>query len=219
MAVVGTAEARGSSGATLGQRAAPSMGVPRGFLGSNQMVLQLITPSGSPAVGRPPTQAEIDRGVVDTDPSRAFDAVCFDVPLFDVRTGREIGSGTDCLFNIVPVGLVTVDIAAGGTIDLPIVRLEAHTTFRVPGGSFTAAGETAVAPITTGLGLNGVDGALTHVTGAIPNPAGGGNIIEATGVFAGLEHSDTQVRLSGSAGLGGFPGTMAFDCVFVVSKK
>jgi hypothetical protein len=197
------------------------MNVPKGFLGSNQMVLQLLTPSGSTAVGRPPSAEEIARGVVDTLPAGDLvtSAVCFDVPIFDVRSGRQVGTGTDCLFNINAVGLVVVDDGQGGTVPLPIVRLEAQTTFNLPGGSFTAGGETSVAPITTGLGVNGVDGALTHITGAIPNPASSGNIIEATGAFSGLENSATQARLSGSAGLGNFPTDMAFDCVFVVSKR
>ena len=217
LAVVGAADA--SNGVGSQGVPGPSMGFPHAFVGSNQMMLQLITPPGLPAHGRPPTSAEVALGVVDTDAARAFDAVCFDVPLIDVRTGQLIGSGTDCLFNIVPVDLVTVDVAGGGVVDLPIVKLEARTVFHMPGGSFTAAGATAVAPITTGLGLNGFDGALTHITGAIPDPFDGGNIIEATGVFSELKDSDAQARLSGSAGLGNFPAEMAFDCLFVVNKK
>jgi hypothetical protein len=159
---------------------------------------QLATPAGAPAPSRAPTSAELARGV-------PADAVCFDVPLIDVSTDAVVGGGTDCLFNIT----------AG---DDGGVALSAQTTFNLPEGSFTVAGQTTVQAITTGV-PNGAGGELTHITGSIPVP-GENSVIHGTGAYANLRAS---VRLSGSANLGGaegaepFPATMGFDCVFIVT--
>ncbi len=159
---------------------------------------QLATPAGAPAPSRAPTSAELARGV-------PADAVCFDVPLIDVSTSAVIGGGTDCLFNITVVD-------GGG------VALSAQTTFNLPEGSFTVAGQTTVQAITTGV-PNGAGGELSHITGSIPLP-GENTVIHGTGAYASFR---ATVRLSGSANLAGtdgaepFPATMGFDCVFIVT--
>jgi hypothetical protein len=182
----------------LGTSEAVEIEAPMASRLTQTVVFQLATPAGEPQPSREPNEEELARGV-------PADAVCFDVPLTDVATGEVVGTGTDCLFEITA-------LEEGG------VMLSAQTTFNLPEGSFTAAGRTSVQAITTGE-ASGAGGELTHITGAIPIP-GTNNIIAGTGVYEGLEAS---VRLSGSANLGGaegvegFPATMGFDCIFVVT--
>jgi len=130
------------------------------------------------------------------------DAICFDVDLLNAKNGKVIGTGTDCLSNITPVGATGLSIAA-------------TTYFNMHEGQLVVRGNTTVqpytAPITTPGGMN-----VTHITGA-----GGGSdnaVISGTGRF---HNASGTVRLSGMVDMGGFGGNpgdpIGFDCVFFVT--
>jgi len=126
-------------------------------------------------------------------------ANCFDGELIDLATGQVMGTATDCLADMAPVGN---GVALVGT-----------TIFNLPGGTLTSRGKTTVQPITTN---NPSETPITHITGAIPND-GANSIIGGTGRFAGATGS---VRLSGAVNLSNFspPGSndIVFDCLFVI---
>lgn len=136
----------------------------------------------------PGTVPDIDGDGVDDD------GTCFDVGLYDAA-GNHIGTATDCLSNIQPVG---DGLALIGT-----------TTFHMPNGTFTSRGHTSVQPLTTG-----VPSPATHVTGAIPTDGSNG-IIAGTGAYARFE---AKVRLSGAVNLSrlGSDDEISFDCLFAI---
>lgn len=132
----------------------------------------------------PPTASGADTGL------------CFDGTLFDLATGKVIGTATDCLADIVG------DAANG-------MALVGTTFFNLPGGTITSRGLTTVQPILT----PSAGTPITHVTGAIP-PAGANSILSGTGRFAGATGS---VRLSGAVNLSNLgAGQITFDCLFVI---
>ena len=147
-------------------------------------VLRLV---GSP-VGYEGTVPDIDGDGVD-DP-----AVCFDLVILDAA-GRKIGTATDCLSNITPVG---DGMALVGT-----------TIFHFGNGTFVSRGHTTVQPVTTG-----VPTPITHTTGAIPMEGDNG-IIAGSGSFRNFA---AQVRLSGAVNLSRLDseGRISFDCLFAI---
>lgn len=126
----------------------------------------------------------------------ASQALCFDIPIIDPLTGRVIGTASDCLMNVQPVG------NEGG------MSLTAVTFFNLPGGTIVAQGNTSVQPTTIG------SPSVTHITGAIPD-AGQNSIIAGTGAF---RRATGPVRLSGAVNLSrlGSHGEITFDCVFII---
>ena len=127
------------------------------------------------------------------------DAICFDVELINQKNNKIVGTATDCLSDITPIG--------GG------IALVGTSYFHMPKGTLITRGRTSVQPVTqttvTTWGHN-----ITHITGA----SGTGNaIIGGTKQFAGATGT---VRLSGMVDLSGFLGNpgdpMTFDCLFVV---
>ncbi|TKB50641.1 hypothetical protein FCL40_05695 [Ferrimonas sediminicola] len=127
------------------------------------------------------------------------DAICFDVQLMDANNRRHIGSATDCLSNITPVGS---GIALVGT-----------TFFHLPQGTLVTRGNTSVQPVVHNT-VTPSGQTITHVTGA----AGTGNaILWGSKRFAGAMGT---VRLSGMVDLTRFAGNpgdpMGFDCLFVI---
>ena len=119
-------------------------------------------------------------------------ALCYDVDLVDVKSGDVIGSATDCLTDISPVG---DGVALTGT-----------TFFFFPGGTVVTRGLTTVQPTTHG------SAGFTHITGAIPQ-AGDNNVVYGDGKF---KNASGPVRLSGAVDLTNFPEQAIFDCVFIL---
>jgi len=157
--------------------------------GGKTLVMNLV---GSGAMYES-TVADIDGDGMDDD------AICFDVDLFNAKNGQQVGTATDCLSNITPIG-------AG-------LGLVGTTYFNLPQGLLVTRGNTTVQPVTHGITT--ADGqSITHVTGA----AGTDNaILEGTGRFS---NSTGTVRLSGMVDMTNFAGNpgepIVFDCLFVI---
>jgi hypothetical protein len=122
-------------------------------------------------------------------------AVSFDIYLPDA-SGRKVGTATDCLSNITPVG---DGLALVGT-----------TIFRLPNGTFIARGSTTVQPVTTNAPTP-----ITHTTGAVPMNGDNG-VISGTGAYTQFR---AQVRLAGAVNLSQLDsdGLITFDCLFAIS--
>lgn len=126
-------------------------------------------------------------------------AICFDVELINQMNKQVVGTATDCLSDLTPIG---TGVALVGT-----------SYFHMPQGTLITRGLTSVQPVlqptVTTWGQN-----ITHITGA----SGTGNaIIGGTKRFAGATGT---VRLSGMVDLSEFGGNiedpMTFDCLFVI---
>ena len=126
-------------------------------------------------------------------------ALCFDLDIIDLKTGRKIGTASDCLSNIEEVN--------GG------LALVGRTIFNFPGGKLVTRGLTSVQPTTRGS----LD--FTNITGAIP-AAGENSVLSGTGRF---KNASGSARLSGAVKIvpiANGPGKeddqlqMTFDCVF-----
>ena len=122
------------------------------------------------------------------------DALCFDIDLLDA-SGRKIGTATDCLSEINPVG---DGLALVGT-----------TIFNLPNGTFISRGYTTVQPLTTNM-----PSPATHTTGAVPMPGANG-VIHGTGAYQNFQ---AEVRLSGAVNMSRLDsdGEITFDCLFSV---
>ena len=144
------------------------------------------------------TGAMYERSVPDIEgDGQDDDAICFDVQLFDLSTGHQIGTATDCLANI-----------AGDGDGLNLVGT---TFFKFNGGAtLVTRGVTTVHP--DGVGSLSP---FTHVTGAVPS--GGNDILLGTNQF---NNATGSVRLSGLVDMTNFGANVGdpitFDCVFVV---
>lgn len=153
--------------------------------GGKRLILNLV------GVGEPyeSTVPDID-GDMGDDP-----AVCFDVDLINAKNRQVIGSATDCLSNITPVG---TGLALVGT-----------TFFYLPQGTLVTRGLTTVQPVlqptTTTSGVN-----ISHETAAASSD---NSILYGTGRFSGATGT---VRLGGLVDLTLDAGQIFFDCVFTV---
>jgi hypothetical protein len=149
----------------------------------------------------------IERSGVDVE---GFD--CFQLPLFDLASGRPLGIGVDCLNPFDTLG----DDAGDG------VQIEAKTFFFLRKGTIVNHGCTSVRPFFAGVG----DAGATHMSGSIPGSEFGvepspipacedvGGVILAT---RGFRHSSGEVRLSGAVNLSNFgAGEITFSCMFVL---
>ncbi|MEM8528142.1 MAG: hypothetical protein AAGG68_26095 [Bacteroidota bacterium] len=122
---------------------------------------------------------------------------CFDVDLYDVRSGQKIGTATDCLSNVNEVG---EGLALTGT-----------AIFNLPGGQILSRAATSVQPKTHGSNDK------THITGAIPNE-GENNILSGDGKYADAKGS---VRLSGAVDMSNVmsDNEISFDCLFLLELE
>ncbi len=121
-------------------------------------------------------------------------ATCFDVELYDLTTGFQIGTATDCLADIVE--------EQGG------IKLVGTTFFNFTGGAtIVSRGNTTVMPV-----LHGSPG-FTHITGA---GSDGNGILSGTNQY---ENASGGVRLSGLVNLSKLAtdGQITFDCIFVIN--
>ena len=128
------------------------------------------------------------------DGSGTTTASCFDVELYDLSTGRQIGTATDCLADLVE--------------ELGGVSLVGTTIFNFTGGAtIVSRGNTTVMPV-----LHGSPG-FTHITGA---GADGNGILSGTRQYANASGS---VRLSGMVNMSRLAsdGQITFDCIFVIN--
>jgi hypothetical protein len=129
--------------------------------------------------------------------------LCYTIDMFSLRSGRKIGTATDCIFIY-------------GVVEGPIVKVIGTTFFNFRKGTLVARGLTTVAPIPAGWTTGGND--FTHTTGALPGNSEVRNILSGTKRFA---HATGQARLSGALNLSGFNGMagspMTFSCIFVIS--
>lgn len=123
-------------------------------------------------------------------------AMCFDVEVFDLKTGIKIGNGTDCLSNVTPNG--------------DGVQLVGTTFFNTYFGNLVTRGVTTVKEGNP-ESLQG----FSHITGSAPS--GGSDVLSGTGWFSGATGS---ARLSGLVDMSQFAGGVGqpieFDCLFVV---
>lgn len=129
---------------------------------------------------------------------------CHKVPLLDMKTKKELGSGIDCLYGIT-----------GG--------VAAVSFFILPGGSIVSAGLTSLGPFTAGVGDNPVvpgdntSPSPIFVTGSIPDLTMN-SIVTGTGQFTDAEGT---ARVSGAV----FPGPLVdgsnfwFNCLWEVNVE
>jgi hypothetical protein len=127
-------------------------------------------------------------------------AICFDVDLVNLKNRQTVGTATDCLSDITPVG---TGLALVGT-----------TYFNFDEGQVVVRGKTTVQPaLQPTVSASGVT--MTHITGSA-SPDNG--IIAGSGRFAGATGT---TRLSGMVDMSAFDGNpgepVAFDCVFVIN--
>jgi len=132
-------------------------------------------------------------------------ANCFEVELYDPRTGRQIGTATDCLSEVNMV----LDEDPGNAPMGWNMALTGTTFFHLPGGTLVTQGLTTVRPALHPTSRGGLT--FTHVTGA----NGDGGIRYGTGKFAKVSG---DARLSGLVNLSKLvtDGEITFDCLFVV---
>ena len=128
------------------------------------------------------------------DDGKPDEAMCFDIDMVNPNTNMVIGTATDCLSNITPVG---DGLALIGT-----------TYFNFKEGTLVTRGKTTVQPTTH------ASETVTHITSAVPS--GSNDIVAGTGVFTGATGS---VRLSGLVDLSKkeSEGKITFDCIFVIT--
>lgn len=116
--------------------------------------------------------------------------LCFEVPLEEMKKNKIVGTGLDCLSNIV---------VNGDSITLTDV-----TVFKIKKSVLVSIGDVTIQPNLT------EDPAITHITGSFP---AGDNIVFGIKKF---EDASGSVRLSGGVDMSQFPDTIVFDCLFVV---
>jgi hypothetical protein len=123
------------------------------------------------------------------------EAVGFDLPVFDLATGEQVGTVLETLADITPKD--------GG------LALVGTQTFHLGDGDLTVRGLTSVAPMTHG------SPGYTHMTSGMPAD-GENNVLSGTGAYEGAAGS---VRLSGAVDLSRFDseGRVEFNCIFVVA--
>lgn len=129
-------------------------------------------------------------------------ALCFDVPLFNMKTGAYVGVLTDKLADVTPVDGGGLTVIATSTFKFTEWKKKPSFTTRVLGN---------VQPF--------IDGSesMTHVTGYIPYP-GENNILSGTKQF---RHASGSVRESGAVNLASFQGLpgdeVVIDFIWVIN--
>ncbi|MEQ8716371.1 MAG: hypothetical protein RIE08_02050 [Acidimicrobiales bacterium] len=123
------------------------------------------------------------------------EAVGFDLPVFDLASGDQVGTVLETLADITPMN--------GG------LALVGTQTFRLGDGELTVRGLTSVAPMTHG------SPGYTHMTSGMPAD-GENDVLSGTGAYDGAAG---PVRLSGAVNLSRFDseGRIDFNCIFVVN--
>lgn len=130
------------------------------------------------------------------------EALCFKVPLYNMKTGAFVGMMTDRLADVQPSDNGGLLVTATSTFNFTEWKRKPSFTTRVLG---------------TAQPFLGGSESMTHLTGYIPN-AGTNNIIASTGRFRYLSAS---ARESGAINLQYFSGQpgdeVTFDLVWVIT--
>ncbi len=137
-------------------------------------------------------------GITDTE------ANCFDVDLFNPATGKQIGTGTDCLAS------PSVVVDDGGEAPLGAnIKLTGTGFFNIGNSLLVVQGLTTVRPVLHPTTRDDVT--FTHITGA----NGDGGVMYGTKRF---KKSSGKVRLSGQVDMSRLPeeNLIYFDCIFIV---
>ena len=136
--------------------------------------------------------------LIDDGVGGVLPALCFDVDMRDLSTGKKVGTGIDCLSEVTDV--------SGG------ISLLATSIFEFKNGTIVNRGYTSVQPKTVG------SPDITHITGSIPTSTDSTLIASlGKGKYAG---KTGQTRLSGAVAmkaLGDGRLQITFDCIFVVT--
>lgn len=122
-------------------------------------------------------------------------ALCFDVPLFNMKTGAYVGTLKDRLADVIPQEGGGLLATVTSTFKFTRWKHRPQFTTRVLGN---------VQPFIEGSPT------MTHLTGAIPS-AGDNNILSGTKRF---KHATGTVRESGAVNLSGFQGQVGDEVVF-----
>ena len=128
-------------------------------------------------------------------------AICFDIPLFNMKTGAYVGTMTEALADAIPADNGGLQATVTSTFSFTQWPGKPSMTTRVHGNA---------QPI-----LGGSD-SMTHLTGHIPSP-GDNNIIAGTQRFS---HAQGSARESGAVNLAHFQGQegdeIVFDLIWVI---
>ena len=132
---------------------------------------------------------------------------CFDAPLYDLKTDKQIGMAADCLEVIAVVD-------DGGTAGDPTddaIKVRGVTRFELPQGRLVSVSETTVAPTTWDTP------GVTHTTLAISEDD---NILTEYGTNA-FRNATGRVRISGAVNMSNFnpaagTGEITFSCIFPI---
>lgn len=129
-------------------------------------------------------------------------ALCFNIPLYNMKTGAYVGTLLDKLADIVPADNGGLLATVTSTFQLTEWRRKPSFTTRVFG---------SVQPF-----LGNSSSSMTHLTGYIPT-AGHSNILSGTGRF---QHASGTARESGAVNLANFSGQpgdeVVFDLIWVI---
>jgi hypothetical protein len=141
-------------------------------------------------------EAYVDEKMFEDFGLEPMGALCFDIDLVDIKTGKTIGTASDCLSDIIE------------STDDRGLMLTGTTFFHFPGGTLVSQGLTTVQPV-----LHGSDD-FTHITGAVPSATDEG-VVYGDGKF---KNASGPVRLSGAVNLSllGSDGLITFDCMFII---
>lgn len=129
-------------------------------------------------------------------------ALCFNVPLYNMKTGAYVGTLLDKLADIVSADNGGLLATVTSTFQLTEWRRKPSLTTRVFGN---------IQPF-----LGNSSSSMTHLTGYIPT-AGQSNILSGTGRF---QHASGTARESGAVNLENFSGQpgdeVVFDLIWVI---
>ena len=165
-------------------------------VGLSTLATSRATPAGDPGHRRVVAMQGTDIGEFRTIqlPDGAVDALCFDVDLVDLQTGRVVGTGTDCFLEIEEDGEALI--------------VHSISIFQFPEGDLYTGSSVGVAPTSTSSYHT------THVTGYVPAP-GENNIVQGTGRY---RRATGSARLSGAVDMSKLEsdGAITFNCLFVI---
>ena len=121
---------------------------------------------------------------------------CFEMPLIDMRSGVQLGTGVDCL---------RFDDTAYAPDQIGVT---AFSFFVTPGGTLVNRGKTSIRALIPGFG-DGGSPQRTHATGSIPSPTGK-SLVAGTGLF---DKAKGRGRVSGAVSPF-LAETPFFDCLW-----
>jgi len=186
-----------------------------GFAQAKDLALKFV---GTPTANNlsEAAQAAIDDFVGNGLIFNQGDFACFEAPLIDLSTGRQVGVGVDCLKPAaVDLSDSTNLLATGLPADLAFgLQIEATTFFLLPGGNLVNQGMTSVQPFFPATG--NAMGSVTHMTGSIPSGLLPGGVQAGTRSFASWDGA--RVRLSGAVNLGLPNNQIFFSCLFIIER-